>query len=102
MLQHGIIEESKSPWSSGVVLIKKPDGSWRSCVNYRKINTITVTENWSLPRINDILDKLSGLVWFSTIDLKSGYWQVLMDTDSKEYTAFSTPFGPELCSLLDF
>jgi len=73
MKQRGVIEESRSPWVSPVVLMKKKDGSLKFCVDYRKLNAVTVKDSYPLPRIEDILDQLSGNSWFSTLDLKSGY-----------------------------
>ena len=84
MLENGIIEMSSSPWSAPVILMPKKDGSKRFCVDYRKLNQKTITENWPLPRIDDILGRLSGSVYFSTLDLTTGYWQVEIDPDSKE------------------
>ncbi len=74
-------------------MIPKKDGSKRICIDYRRLNAITVTESWPLPNILDILDRLNGFTWFSALDLKSGYWQILMHEDSIEKTAFSTPDG---------
>ena len=93
MLAANIIRKSRSPWSAPVIVVPKKDGSKRICIDYRKLNAITVLENWPLPSILDILDRLSGSIYFSTIDLKSGYWQVLMDEESIEKTAFTTPDG---------
>lgn len=93
MLDAKIIEPSSSPWSSPVLIIPKSDGSKRFCVDYRKLNSITETEHWPIPRIHDIFDSLAGSEWFTTIDLKSGYWQIAMDKESIEKTAFSTPDG---------
>ena len=75
MIDNDIIEISTSPWSSPVVLIPKKDGSKRFCVDYRKLNQKTITETWPLPRIDDILTRLSGSKYFSTLDLISGNWQ---------------------------
>ena len=93
MLDAGIIQASSSPWSSPIILIPKPDGSKRFCIDYRKLNSITEPEHWPIPRIDDIFDGLSGSKWYSVIDLKSGYWQMAMDEDSIEKAAFSTPDG---------
>ena len=64
MIENGIIEPSTSPWASSVIIIPKPDGSRRFCVDYRKLNKVTVTESWPIPRIEDILDRLSGSNFF--------------------------------------
>lgn len=93
MLEANIIRQSKSPWSAPIIMIPKPDGTKRLCVDYRKLNTVTKTINWPLPIILDILDRLNGSSWFTALDLKSGYWQVKMQQDSIEQTAFSTPDG---------
>lgn len=76
MLDAGIIEPSNGPWASPVVLVTMKDGTVRFCLDYRKINDVTVKGSQPLPRIDDSLDALSGSKWFSTLDLKSGYWQV--------------------------
>jgi hypothetical protein len=93
MLDAKIIRPSNSPWSSPVVLIKKQDGSIRMCVDYRPINKKTINEPWPLPRIDDIFDRMYGSHYFTSLDLKSGYWQVPMADDSIEKTAFSTTDG---------
>ncbi|GBM32431.1 Retrovirus-related Pol polyprotein from transposon 297 [Araneus ventricosus] len=76
MVDNGIIEESSGPWASPIVLVKKKDRSIRFCVDYRKLNAITKKDSYPLPRIDETLDALSGSQWFTTLDLKSGYWQV--------------------------
>lgn len=90
MQKNRIIEPSTSPWSSPVVLVKKKDGSTRFCVDYRLLNNATKKDSYPLPRIDDTLDMLSGMKWFSTVDLKSGYWQVDIHPVDKEKTAFTT------------
>jgi hypothetical protein len=95
-LQHkrrGVIEDSDSPWSSPVVLVRKKNGEHRFCVDYRKLNDITRIDCFPLPRIGDTLDTLAGAKWFSTLDLRSGYWQVDVHADDREKTAFSTGQG---------
>jgi hypothetical protein len=71
MKRSGVIEESDSPWSSPVVLVRKKNEELRFCVDYRKLNDVTRKESFPLPRIYDTLDTLSGAKWFSTLDLKS-------------------------------
>ena len=93
MLDDGVIEESDSPWSSPVVLVTKKDGSTRFCVDYRKLNDVTKKNSYPLPRIHDTLTTLSGSAWFSTLHLKSGYWQVGIHPKDKEKTAFSAGSG---------
>ncbi|GBL91854.1 Retrovirus-related Pol polyprotein from transposon 297 [Araneus ventricosus] len=93
MVDNGIIEESSGPWASPIVLVKKKDGSTRFPVDYRKLNEITIKDSYPLPRIDDTLDALNGSQWFSTLDLKSGYWQVEIQPEDKEKTAFTTGQG---------
>ena len=93
MLSKGIIRPSKSPWSSGIVMVTKKDGTKRFCVDYRRVNDVTVKDAYPLPRIDQSLDQLSGSQWFSCLDLNSGYWQIEVDEADKEKTAFSTRQG---------
>ena len=94
LLDMGIIRPSHSPYSSNVVLVKKKDGSLRLCVDYRQLNKITKKDNYALPRIEDLLDCLSGSDFFSVVDMKSGYYQVDILSEHKERTAFSVgPLG---------
>ena len=93
MLEDGIIVPSESPWSSPVVMVTKKDGSCRFCIDYRRLNGITRKNAYPLPRIDESLDSLGGNQWFCTLDLQSGYWQIGMDPDDREKTAFTTHLG---------
>ena len=93
MLKKDVIQPSSSPWASPVVIVQKKDGSYRFCVDYRKINTITHKDAYPLPRIDDTIEALSGSQWFSTLDLLWGYWQVEMSEEDRAKTAFSTHEG---------
>lgn len=93
MLATGVIQESSSPWAAPVILVKKKDGSWRFCVDYRRLNSITKKDVYPLPRIDDVIDCLHSASYFSSVDLQSGYWQIPMDPVDKEKTAFVTPDG---------
>ena len=93
MLKRGITRKSKSPWASPVVIVNKKNGEKRFCIDYRKLNKETKKDNHPLPRIDDMLDRFQGSNWFTTIDLASGYWQVEMEEEDKEKTAFITYEG---------
>ncbi|GBO02543.1 Retrovirus-related Pol polyprotein from transposon 297 [Araneus ventricosus] len=93
MVDNGIIEELSGPWVSPIVLVKKKDGSTRFCVDYRKLKEITKKDSYPLPRIDDTLDALNGSQWFTTLDLKSGYWQIEIRPENREKTAFTTGQG---------
>ena len=93
MQEKEIIAPSKSPWASPIILVPKKDGSLRFCVDYRKVNEITHKDAYPIPRIDDTLDTLAGSKCFSTLDLKSGYWQVEVDEKHREKTAFCTHEG---------
>ncbi|MCG7878904.1 MAG: RNA-directed DNA polymerase, partial [Candidatus Thiodiazotropha endolucinida] len=93
MLERGIIEPSNSPWAAGVVLVRKKDNTLRFCVDYRNLNSVTVKDAYPLPKIDETLDTLSGASWFSTLDLRSGYWQVGLEPKDKEKSAFITRRG---------
>ena len=86
-----------------MVLVRKKDGGLRFCIDLRKLNNRTVKDGFSLPRIEDTLDCLHGAVWFSTLDLKSGYWQVELEEEAKPLTAFTVgPLGFWQCECMPF
>jgi cleavage and polyadenylation specificity factor subunit 1 len=89
----GIVRRSNSPWSSPLHMVPKPDGSWRPCGDYRRLNTITVQDRYPLPSIPDLSAKLHGCKVFSCVDLIKGYHQVPMAEDDIQKTAIVTPFG---------
>ena len=97
------IRRSFSPWASTVVLVRKKDGGLRFCINLCKCNNRTVMDGYSLPQIKDTLDCLHGAVWFSTLDLKSSYWQVELEEEAKPLTAFTMgPLGFWECECMPF
>ena len=93
MLAAGVIVPSNSPWTSPVVLVNKKDGSKRFCVDYRKLNDVTQKDVYPLPRTEKVLDELGKAQWFSKLDLKSGYWQIVVDPADRQKTAFITRDG---------
>ena len=103
MLDLGAIRPSDSPWCSAVVLVKKKNGELKFCIDLRKLNARTVKDAYSLPRIDETLERLKGSCVFSSLDLKSGYWQVEIEEDSKQYTAFTLgPLGFFECNRMPF
>ena len=107
MLDAGVVQPSNSSWCNTVVLVRKKDGSLHFCIDFRRLNALTVKDSHPLPSIYETLESLAGAAHYSTFDLNSGFWQVPMDEESKQYTAFtlgnmglyeckSMPFG--LCN----
>ena len=102
MLEKQVIRPSCSPWSSPVVMVRKPNGLWRFCIDFRRVNDVTHKDAYPLPRIDTTLESLGGSTLFSTLDLASGYWQVELDENSKEKTAFSTQKGHYEFNVMPF
>ena len=93
MLQNKIIEPSSSDWSSPCILVPKPDGTYRFCTDFRKLNAVTKADSFPLPRIEDCIDKVGRAKYVTTLDLLKGYWQVPLTGRAKELSAFVTPQG---------
>jgi hypothetical protein len=93
MLKAGIIEPSRSPWASRIVIVRKKDGTPRFCVDYRDLNNVTVKDSYPLPYQTDIMDSISEAKYFSSLDLASGYWQIKLDEDAKLKSAFVSRVG---------
>ena len=87
-----------SPWNYNLVLVRKSDGSLRFCIDFRAVNDITVKDSHPLPRIDNTIDALFGAKYFSTADLKSGYYQIPVAEKDRYTTAFSLP-GEEFGKL---
>ena len=103
MMEIGAIRPSKSPFSSNVVIVRKKDGSIRFCIDYRKLNQRTIKDAQAIPRVDDTLHLLAGSKYFSTLDLKSGYWQVELKEKDKAKTAFQVgTLGFYECNRMPF
>ena len=93
LLKAGLIRESKSPFASGIVMVRKKDGSYRMCIDFRMLNKITVPDAFPLPRTDDLIEALGSASIFTSMDLGSAFWQVPLPEDKKYTTAFATPEG---------
>lgn len=93
MIDQGIIQRSNSPWAAPIVLARKRDGTWRFCVDYRRLNSVTRKDAYPLPRIDESLDSLAGAKYFCTADMASSFWQVSVKEDDRPKTAFITHKG---------
>ncbi|KAJ9543842.1 LOW QUALITY PROTEIN: hypothetical protein OSB04_023549 [Centaurea solstitialis] len=93
LLDKGLIRPSSSPWGAPVLFVKKKDGSFRMCIDYRELNKITIKNRYPLPRIDDLFDRLQGATYFSKINFRSGYHQMRVREEDIAKTAFRTRYG---------
>ncbi len=93
MLKLGVIEPSRSPWSSPIVLVPKPDGTLRFCNDFRHLNKVSEFDGYPMPRVDELLYRLGRARYISTLDLTKGYWQVPLSAEARPKSAFSTPSG---------
>ena len=102
LLRLDIIEHSQSPWSSPIVPVRKKDGDLRLCIDYRKVNSVTVTEKFPMPNMSDAIYSARDATYFSKLDLVKGYYQIPLEESSRQYTAFSTPHNHYQFKTLSF
>ncbi|KAJ8018540.1 hypothetical protein HOLleu_43415 [Holothuria leucospilota] len=102
MLENNLISPSNSPWSSPVLLVPKEDGTQRLCIDYRKVNSVTVTDSFPIPRLDDCIDRIGHATYVSKFDLLKGYWQVPLTERARKISAFATNEGLYECNVMSF
>ncbi len=102
MLQAKLIKESHSPFASGLVVVAKKDGTHRMCIDFRKLNDMTVKDAFPLPRIDKTIESMGSAKWFTSVDMGSAFWQVPLDEESKAKTASATEDGLFECERMPF
>lgn len=103
LLAAGLIIPSTSPYASHVLLVQKKDGTWRFCVDYRKLNDITINNRFPMPLVDEIIDELVGTKYFAKLDMRAGYHQVRMKKEDEQKKTFKTHHGHfnlEFCHLV--
>ena len=101
-IQTGVMKEIVSSWSAPALMVKKPNGDYRLCVDYRRLNEHVKSDAYGLPNMEAMLDDLSNKSIFTTIDLLSGFWQIPVDPETQDILAFSTPFGQYTWQVMPF
>lgn len=91
MLDKDVVEPSSNAWSSPIVMAKKKDKSWHFCVDYRKVNSVSQGDAYPLPFVSSILDRLRDAKFMSSLDIKSAYWQIEVEENSRPITTFTIP-----------
>ena len=91
LVENNLATSSSSPWSSPCLLVPKPDGTFRFCTDYRKVNAVTIPDSYPLPRIDDCVDTIGSARYMTKLDLLKGYWQVPLTARASEISAFVTP-----------
>jgi Tat protein secretion system quality control protein TatD with DNase activity len=102
MQKDGIIEQANSPWTSPIVVVRKPDQSIRLCIDYRGLNAVTVTDSYPMPNLIEAIENMANAKVFSCLDLKSGFWQIQLRQEDRPKTAFSSPLGQFQFKVLPF
>ena len=93
LLAQGMITSSSSPFASPVLLVKKKSGEWHLCVDYRRLNSMTVENRYPMPIMDELLDQLASAVWFTSLDLRASYHQILVEPADQYKTTFQTHNG---------